>query len=105
MGHMIRATGKQSDRCPSTVCLSITTHAMTSERKGSWLMCILCDRDALVKKVGANGLIVEVAPGVEGTVQQTDVDVTTNPDLRSWQAGDTMDVKVTEVGVQGLISH
>ena len=67
-------------------------------------MCILRDRDALVKKVGANGLIVEVAPGVEGTVQQTDVDVTTNPDLRCWQAGDTIDVKVTEVGVQGLIS-
>ncbi|KAK9901313.1 hypothetical protein WJX75_005944 [Coccomyxa subellipsoidea] len=60
-------------------------------------------KDALVKKVGANGLIVEVAPGVEGTVQQTDVDVTTNPDLRSWQAGDTMDVKVTEVLADGRL--
>lgn len=52
----------------------------------------------MVKAVLAGGLIVEAAPGIEGSVHVSELDVIFNPDLRCWQPGDTMDVKLLEVG-------
>ncbi len=53
----------------------------------------------MVKALQSTGLIVEAAPGIEGAVHMSELDVTFNPDLRCWQPGDTMDVKLLEVGL------
>ncbi|CAL8470982.1 g10524 [Coccomyxa elongata] len=60
-------------------------------------------KDAVVKALQSTGLIVEVAPGIEGAVHMSELDVTFNPDLRCWQPGDTMDVKLLEVLDDGKV--
>ena len=58
----------------------------------------------MVKAVLPGGLNVEAAPGIEGSVHLSELDVTFNPDLRCWQPGDTMDVKLLEVGSRPLFA-
>ena len=58
----------------------------------------------MVKAVLPGGLNVEVAPGIEGSVHLSELDVTFNPDLRCWQPGDTMDVKLLEVASRPLFA-
>lgn len=65
------------------------------------VMRVLCPRDVEVTRVTPYALFVKVMPGVEGIMHAPDVDVTHTSDLRLWSAGDTMDVKVMEVGKEG----
>lgn len=55
-----------------------------------------------VKRVLLHGVVVEVVPGVEGLVDQANLDVT-HMTPHSLLPGDRMDVKVLEV--RPLLSH
>lgn len=58
------------------------------------LLC--CCRDVVVKTVLWNGVTVEVQQGIEGFIDEGELDVTLM-EASSWQPGDTMDVKLLHV--------
>jgi polyribonucleotide nucleotidyltransferase len=55
-------------------------------------------RDAKVDSVEKFGLFVEVLPGKTGLVHMSELDTDRTASLSDWSPGDTMDVKLLEVG-------
>ena len=59
------------------------------------------DRDAKVKSLEKFGLFVEILPGKEGLVHTSELDVDRSVSVDAFSVGDSMDVKLLEVRLQG----